>query len=161
MSNVSGNTVLRFSPDGSQSLTVAVNGLDGPAGLAFAPAEPQPAPFFAGQTSLGSGVYFLGFPAGNFFGYYGYLSDPRYVYHFDLGYEFVFDAADGKDGVYLYDFSSGGFFYTSPSYGFPYLYDFSLGTTLYYYPDPNNPGHYNTEGTRYFYNFQTGKIITK
>ena len=95
------------------------------------------------------------------FGYYSFLSDPRYIYHFDLGYEYVFDAADGNDGVYLYDFASQTFFYTSPTFGFPYLYDFSLNSVLYYYPDPNNPGRYNTNGTRYFYNFATGQIITK
>ena len=73
----------------------------------------------------------------------------------------MFDAADGKSGVYLYDFASKTFFYTSPAFPFPYLYDFSLNTVLYYYPDPNNAGHYNTDGVRYFYDFATGKIITK
>ena len=118
--------------------------------------------FFTGEAALSNGVYYLAFPNnGNLFGYYSYLSDPHYIYHFDLGYEYIFDAADGKSGVYLYDFKSGGYFYTSPSFPFPYLYDFSLSTTLYYYPDPNNPGRYNTNGVRYFYNFATGKIITK
>ncbi len=121
---------------------------------------PHPA-FFAGQTPLGSSVYYLGFAGGTVFGYYGFLGDPAYVYHFDLGYEYVFDANDGKNGVFLYDFKSGTFFYTSPSYGFPYLYDFSLHSVLYYYPDPNNPGRYNTNGVRYFYDFGTGQIITK
>ena len=32
---------------------------------------------------------------------------------------------------------------------------------LYYYPDPNTPGRYNTNGTRYFYNYATGQIITQ
>ena len=117
--------------------------------------------FFTGETALGSGAYYLSFATGNYFGYYSYLSDPRYLYHFDLGYEYVFDANDGKQGVYLYDFKSNSFFYTSPTFGFPYLYDFSLNAVLYYYPDPNNPGRYNTNGTRYFYNYATGQIITK
>ena len=117
--------------------------------------------FFTDEVTLGSGVYYLAFPNGNYFGYYSFLSDPRYIYHFDLGYEYVFDAADGKDGVYLYDFKSNTFFYTSPVFPFPYLYDFSLNSVLYYYPDPNNPGRYNTNGVRYFYDFATGKIITK
>ncbi len=123
--------------------------------------EGVPSAFLAGDVPLNNGVYYLGFPDGNYFGYYSYLSDPRYLYHFDLGYEYVFDANDSKSGVYLYDFKSKGFFYTSPSFPFPYLYDFSLNTTLYYYPDPDNAGHYNTNGTRYFYDFATGKIITK
>ena len=117
--------------------------------------------FFTGEAALSNGVYYLAFPNGNYFGYYGYLSNPAYIYHFDLGYEYVFDAADGKDGVYLYDFKSSDFFYTSPSFPFPYLYDFNLKTVLYYYPDPNNAGRYNTDGVRYFYDFATGKIISK
>ncbi len=122
---------------------------------------PHPA-FFSGEVALSNGVYYLAFPENNnIFGYYAYLSDSHYVYHFDLGYEYIIDANDGRDGVYLYDFKSGHFFYTSPNFPFPYLYDFSLNSTLYYYPDPNNPGRYNTNGTRYFYNFATGKIITQ
>ncbi len=117
--------------------------------------------FFAGQTALGQGVYYLQFPSGNPFGYYSYLNDPAYLYHFDLGYEYVFDANDGKSGVYFYDFASKGYFYTSPGFPFPYLYDFSLNSTVYYYPDPGNPGHYNTNGVRYFYVFNTGQIISK
>ena len=119
------------------------------------------AAFFSGETPLSNGVYYLSFPTGNPFGYYSYLTDPRYLYHFDLGYEYWFDAADGKSGVYFYDFKSGSFFYTSPSFPFPYLYDFSLNTVLYYYPDPGNAGHYNTNGVRYFYDFATGQIISK
>ncbi len=118
-------------------------------------------PFFDGATSLSNGVEYLQFASGNPFGYFSFLSDPHYLYHQDLGYEYVFDAADGNSGVYLYDFRSEGLFYTSPVFPFPYLYDFGLETVLYYYPDPKNPGRYNTNGVRYFYDFTTGKIITK
>lgn len=117
--------------------------------------------FFTGQASLGNGVYYLAFPDGNPFGYYSFLSDPHYLYHVDLGYEYAFDANDGKNGVYLYDFASNTFFYTSPGFPFPYLYDFSLNSVLYYYPDPDNAGRYNTDGVRYFYDFATGEVITK
>ena len=118
--------------------------------------------FFDGEVALSNGVYYLAFPAnGNVFGYYAFLSDPNYIYHFDLGYEYVFDAKDGHGGVYLYDFASSTFFYTSPAFPFPYLYDFRLNSVLYYFPDPANPGRYNTNGVRYFYNFATGQIITK
>jgi hypothetical protein len=120
-----------------------------------------PPSFFIGQTALGSGVYYLSLSSGNYFGYYSFLADPNYIYHFDLGYEYVFNADDGNNGVYLYDFASSDFFYTSPSFPFPYLYDFGLNTVLYYYPDPNSPGHYNTDQVRYFYDFATGKIISK
>ena len=57
--------------------------------------------------------------------------------------------------------ASSTFFYTSPTFPFPYLYDFSLNTVLYYYPNPSEAGHYNTNGTRYFYDFATGQVITK
>ena len=117
--------------------------------------------FFAGEVSLGSGVNYLQLPGGTPFGYYAFLNDPNYLYHFDLGYEYVFDANDGKGGVYLYDFASSDFFYTSPSFPFPYLYDFGLKSVVYYYPDPKNAGRYNTNGIRYFYLFSTGQIITK
>ncbi len=125
------------------------------------PATDQYPAFFDGRADLGGGVYYLAFPNGNTFGYYSFLVDPHYVYHFDLGYEYVFDAQDGQAGVYFYDFQSNGFFYTSPSFPFPYLYDFSLNSTVYYYPDPLNAGHYNTDGVRYFYVFSTEKIVTK
>ena len=118
-------------------------------------------PFFTGETALGSGVYYLAFANGNPFGYYSFLSDPHYLYHFDLGFEYCFDASDGKSGVYFYDFKSSDFFYTSPAFPFPYLYDFGLNSVVYYFPDPSNPGHYNTNGVRYFYVFDTGQIISK
>ena len=124
-------------------------------------AAPLPSTFFDGETALGNGVYYLAFPSGNYFGYYSFLPDSNYLYHFDLGFEYVFDAGDGNNGVYLYDFASSDFFYTSPNFPFPYLFDFNLGSTVYYYPDPANPGHYNTNGIRYFYVFNTGQIISK
>ena len=117
--------------------------------------------FFDGEVSLGNGVYYLTFPSGNFFGYYSFLTNPAYIYHFDLGYEYVFDANDGNAGVYFYDFKSNDFFYTSPGFPFPYLYDFNLQSTVYYYPDPSRAGHYNTDGIRYFYVFNTRQIIIK
>jgi hypothetical protein len=47
--------------------------------------------FFAGEVALSNGVYYLQFANGTVFGYYSYLSDPRYIYHFDLGYEYIAD----------------------------------------------------------------------
>ena len=156
VANFGSNAIVKFTRGGVET-SFATTGLSGPTGLAFAPISS----FFDGEAYLGSGAYYLRFANGNYFGYYSFLSDFRYLYHYDLGYEFVFDAADGKSGVYLYDFASKTFFYTSPAFPFPYLYDFSLNTVLYYYPDPSNAGHYNTDGARYFYDFATGKIITK
>ena len=115
--------------------------------------------FFAGQQAMGNGVYYLALPNGNYFGYYSFLADPHYIHHYDLGYEYVTDAGDGKSGVYFYDYASGHTFYTSPTYPFPYLYDDTLQATLYYYPDTMNAGHY-TSNPRYFYNFATGQIVS-
>jgi hypothetical protein len=124
---------------------------------------PTPTPthpsFFTGEIALQNGVYYLQFPNGTPFGYYSYLTDQRFIYHFDMGFEYWFDANDGHSGIFFYDFASNHFFYTSPTFPFPYLYDFSLNTVLYYFPDPNRPGHY-TINPRYFYNFATGQIIT-
>ncbi len=118
--------------------------------------------FFDGEQYVGNDTYYLDFPgSGQYFGYYGFLSDPNYIYHQDLGFEYVFDAKNAYNGVYLYDFKSSTFFYTSPSFSFPYLYDFTLNTVLYYFPDPNNVGRYNTDGVRYFYDFATNQIISK
>ena len=155
--NLGIDTVEIFTPDGVG--TTFASNVDRPVALAFSPAPPSS--FFNGAVPLGGGVYYLDFASGNPFGYYSLLSDRHYIYHFDLGFEYVFDAADGTNGVYLYDFRSSTFFYTSPTFPFPYLYDFSLNTVLYYYPDPNSAGHHNTGEVRYFYDFATGQIISK
>ena len=177
----SGGFVIPLPTSGSGTLTVKASG--GPLGnprsktvswtagtnvkLDFTtndPAATTPnnvAPFFNGAVALGNGVSYLTFPNGNFFGYYSYLSDPHYIYHFDMGYEYVFDANDGQGGVYLYDFKSSTFFYTSPTFGFPYLYDFSRRSVVYYYPDSSNPGRYNTNGVRYFYDCTANQVFTK
>jgi uncharacterized repeat protein (TIGR01451 family) len=128
-----------------------------PTNITAGTTAPHP-PFFSGEVSLGSGVYYLQFPNSNIFGYYNYQYFPVF-YHYDLGFEYFLDAKDGKSGAYFYDFASGHWFYTGPSYPFPYLYDFTLQTILYYYPDLKNPGHYSTS-PRAFYNFASGKVIT-
>ena len=116
--------------------------------------------FFKNEIYVGNGAYYLATPANQVFSVYSYLSDPRYIYHFAMGYEYVIDANDSAGGIYLYDFASSTFFYTSWAYAFPYLYDFSLNATLYYYPLSFRAGSYTTK-PRYFYNFATGQIITK
>ena len=115
------------------------------------------AAFFNGEVALSNGVYYLKFPNGTPLGYYSYLTDSHYVYHFDLGYEYVFDSAD-PNAVYMYDFASGHFWYTGANI-FPYVYDFTLQSILYYYPDTHQADHYTTN-PRYFYDFQTSQIIT-
>ena len=97
----------------------------------------------------------------SYFGYYSYLTDPDYIFHFDLGYEYVFDANDGHGRIYFDDFSSNDIFYTRPTLSFPSLYDFGLKSTVYYYPVASNAGHDNTNGVRYFYVFNTGQTSPK
>ncbi len=105
-------------------------------------------------------MYYLQFPeTNNLFGYYNYQFFPIF-YHYDMGFEYFLDANDGKGSAYFYDFSSGHWFFTGPTYPFPYLYDFTLNSILYYYPANNNPGHYSSN-PRYFYNFATGKVISQ
>ena len=121
--------------------------------------------FFGGEIALGNGWYYLQFANGMPFGYYSYLvvmNDPNWIYHIDMGFEYFLDANDNNSGIYFYDVTSNGFFYTSPSpsFPFPFLYDFSLNAVLYYFPDPQRPGRY-TSNPRYFYNFATHQVITK
>ena len=119
-------------------------------------------PFFDGEQSLGNDVNYLAFANGNVFGFYSFLDDPHYIYHQDLGFEYIFDAGDDAHGVYFYDFASQGFFYTSPTFGFPYMYDFNLQSVVYFFPDDTRPGHYtNIGGVRYFYDFATGEVVGK
>ena len=75
---------------------------------------PHPA-FFTGETALGGGWDHLQFPNGTPFGYYSYLPDQNFIYHIDLGFEYLIDANDANHGIYFYDFASSSFFYTSPS----------------------------------------------
>jgi hypothetical protein len=111
--------------------------------------------FFTGAASLGSGVYYLQFPNSDLFGYYTFVASSIF-FHYDMGYE-AWIPASAAD-IYLYDFTSSHWFYTSSSL-FPYLYDFTLNSWLYYFPNTTNPGHY-TAGPRYFSNLTTGKIFT-
>ncbi|MBE7210872.1 MAG: hypothetical protein INR65_07610 [Gluconacetobacter diazotrophicus] len=85
---------------------------------------------------------------------YSYLPEPNYLYSRDLSsYEFVQNANDAADGLYLYDFASKDWFYTSSTYSYPYLYDFALNAVVYYYQGTANP--------RYFFDFGSGQSITK
>ena len=113
--------------------------------------------FFDGANSLAQGWSYLAFPNGSYFGYYNADQYP-YVLHNDMGWTYVQDANDGQAGVYLYDFATAAWRYTSPTYGFPYLYDFNLGTVLYYYPKDGQPGFYSS-APRYFFDFATGQIL--
>jgi hypothetical protein len=105
--------------------------------------------FFNGQDSLGGGVYYLKFPDGNVFGYYNFQGYPPIFYSYNLGFEAFIDGGSGA--AYLYDFTSGHWWYTNPSL-FPNLYDFTLNNWLFYF--------YSTSGPRYFSDLTTGKIIS-
>jgi len=85
----------------------------------------------------------------SWYGHYLYNSYPL-VYEYYLGYQYAYDAGGGN--VYLYDYTSGHFWFTGPS-DFPYIYDFSLSAYLYYYQ--GNTPH------RHFYNFGTSSLITE
>ncbi len=109
----------------------------------------QPPSFFAGEASLGSGVYFLTFPDNTLFGYYEHLAGS-FIYHYDMGFEYVSPANDAFGDVYFYDFESAHWWYTGPTL-FPNLYDFTLGAWIYYFTDPSNPGHYTTNPRKFAY----------
>jgi virginiamycin B lyase len=109
----------------------------------------QPPSFFAGEVSLGSGVYYLTFPNSTLFGYFEPLAGS-FIYHFDMGFEYVFPANDASGDVYFWDNTSGHWWYTGPTL-FPNLYDFTLGAWIYYFTDPSNPGHYTTNPRKFAY----------
>jgi hypothetical protein len=111
--------------------------------------------FFTGEVAVANSVYSLQLADGNPFGYYGYLASG-WIYHFDLGYEYV--APGNGPEVYIWDLSSGHWWYTNTSQ-FPYLYDFTLNAWIYYFPDTRNAGHYTTN-PRYFANMSTNQIFT-
>ncbi|MGO9605684.1 MAG: hypothetical protein ACLQAT_20250 [Candidatus Binataceae bacterium] len=115
-------------------------------GATFSCSSAYPA-FFNRQVSVGNGLYYLEFPDKTFFGYY-YLPDYPYLYHYGLGWEYVYDANDGAGGVFFYDFGLHAYLYTNPSF-FPYFYDYSLGSFLYYYSGTS----------RYFYDFNTHTVF--
>ena len=98
-------------------------------------------PFFMGEGSDGNLLYHLTFTNMTFFGYYSYEFYP-WLYHYDLGFEYVVDAKDGAAGVFFYDTSLGSWLYTNPT-DFPYLYDFGTNLWLFYYAGTS----------RYFYEF--------
>ena len=158
------SVAVQFSDGSTVSKTVAVTRLNSTYGSYRSNVEWEvtmgttalPA-FFDGAASLTGGWSYLVLPAGNLFGYYNASAAP-YLLHDDLGWEYVVDADDGHAGVYLYDFASTSWWYTSPSFGFPYLYDFSRRAVLYYYPAGGQPDHY-TSAPRWFFDFRAGKII--
>jgi hypothetical protein len=113
--------------------------------------------FFTGEVSLSNNVYYLRFPNGTLFGFYGYYApNPHLVYHFDLsngdpvnGWEYVFDTPDPAHPEYafFYDFQSAHFWYTTAAL-FPYLYDYSLQSWIYYFPDASDSSHKRRHATR-------------
>jgi len=98
-----------------------------------------------GGSSQGGGLYYS-----PWFGYFLYGSYPL-VYEYNLGYEYVFPTTNG---VYLYDFKSGHFWYTQSNY-FPYVYDFTLNSFLYYYTNNANGA------ARFFYDFGINTLISE
>jgi len=118
--------------------------------------NPPLAAFFTGEVNLGSNVEYLQFPDNLVFGYYTFVAGTIF-YHYDMGYEAFIAGSSGTD-IYLFDFTSGHWWYTNAS-TFPYLYDFTLNSWIYYFPNTSSPGHYTTN-PRYFSNLTTGQIIT-
>ncbi len=154
--SASGMATITFSATANTSNSARVGTLT-VAGITYTVTQSAgataPAAFFTGEDPLGSGVYYLQFPDGNLFGYYNLTNFPIF-YHYDMGFEAFVDGGNGA--AYLYDFTSGHWWYTSPAL-FPYLYDFTLNSWLYYFPS-TNPGHY-TSNPRYFSNLTTGKVL--
>jgi hypothetical protein len=120
-------------------------------------------PFFNGELSVGGGFFYLVLQDGNPFGFYSFAqgtanSPTTTIFHADMGFEYVIPGGGAGAGVYMYDFSSNHWWYTSSTL-FPYIFDFNLNSWLYYFPNTSSQGHYTT-APRYFYQFSTGKIVS-
>ncbi len=151
--------VLALQPDGKVVIGGSFTSVNGKARVRLARLDNDPggvSSFFTGAASVGGGFDYLAFNNGVPFGYY-YAGLSSYLYHNDLDFEYVVDAANGRRGVYLYDFKLGTFFYTEPAL-WPYLYNFSAAAFFYYFPDTARPGHYTTN-PRVFYNFGNGQFV--
>jgi len=154
---------LTFAP-GSYPCTLTVSGAGGsPSAPAIMSSTVvtltvSPMPFFASAVSIGNPFLSMTFPGANLFGTFAYLASNQIIYHVDLGYEGIVAANDAANGVYMYDFKSGHWLYTSPS-TFPFMYDFTLKAWLYYFPAQGNTGHYSSN-PRNFVNMTTGQFFT-
>jgi uncharacterized protein (TIGR03437 family) len=148
-------TVPSNTPNGTSPVILTIGGIN--SNTASLSVGNQPAAFFTGQQNLGSGVYYLQFPNANLFGFYTYTSSTSF-YHYDMGFEAFIPSNDAQSGIYLYDFTSSHWFYTTPSV-FPSLYDYTLTAWIYYFPSTTNSGHY-TSNPRYFVNLATKTIFT-
>lgn len=113
-------------------------------------------PFFNGEVDLGSGIFWLTFSDSVAFGSYSYNFFP-WLYHFDLGFEYFFDANNAAQGAYLWDAILGQFFYTDPDI-FPFLYNFGTASWFFYFPDTIRPGHYTTT-PRAFWDFGGNRVV--
>jgi virginiamycin B lyase len=118
--------------------------------------------FFNGEQTVNPVLSYLQFQNGNPFGYHAFLQGSpstmnAYVYHTDLGLEYV-QAGSTPGSLYLYDVASGHWWFSSSSL-FPYLYDFTLNSWIYYFPNQQTPGHY-TANPRSFANLSTTQIFT-
>jgi len=126
---------------GTYTLTISASNALGP-GLATLTLNVAATDLFGG-TSAGANL--------NLSPWFGYYTTSTYplVYQYNLGYEYVFA---GGAGVYLYDYTTGHFWYTQSNY-FPFVYDFTLQAYLYYYSGNGNP--------RYFLNTATNQVISQ
>jgi hypothetical protein len=148
---------------GSYNCTLTVSGTGGtPSAPAMSSSTTvtltvAPLPAFAAATTT-SGISMLTFPGGNLFGYFAYLPSNSIIFHADLGYEAIVAANDANNGVYMYDFKSGHWWYTTPG-TFPFVYDFTLSAWIYYFPSQTISGHY-TSSPRSFVNMTTNQFFT-
>lgn len=120
-------------------------------------ATAAPAPFFTGEVALGGDWYWLGPQGSNTYGFgYVYTADFPYIWHEDIGWEYVVDAGNGSShGAYFYDFTSGAWWYSQPSM-FPFMYDFNTNAWMYCAPQTGKTDRYQS-GPRWFLNMTTGK----
>jgi len=112
--------------------------------------------FFSGEIEIGTNTFYLA-KSGTAFGFYQWRTSSQ-IHHLDLGDEYVLPSQEKTPAVYLFDFKSGHWFYSSFSQ-LPYLYDLTQKVWLRYLPEPGRPGRY-TAHPRRFQNMSNGLTIT-
>ena len=91
--------------------------------------------------------------------WYGWLTaeDYPYIQHLNHGYQYVFfNYGDdpSQDAWYFYDFTTGGWFYTRPSY-YPYLFAYARDAWLWYVLGTGN----GVNEKRWFYDYKLNDWI--
>ena len=114
------------------------------------PPPPPPPPddedIFSGGPDLGGGWH-----ESAWFGFYNTEFDP-WIFHAEHGWTFV-DASSTPEGMFLFDLSSGGWFFSGEAL-YPNLFSFGRNSWVFYFAGTSNPRNYVDLGSGEFFNLE-------